>query len=295
MTAPNDVYVIKKRRSKFRVALRAVVCLLLIIVAVSGGYYWWTYHGPQRSIEIYKGISYGCEEITPVPEARGLIYWAKADLNVPGVSLYVTPLDPVAQGQGYEYRLRYVSTTVREENLAAAVNGTMFDSNSSIIRMSGDLARSIETTVSDHTVNHVNEYSYLLGWDENNVAEQELDKPPSKSGMARAKIGIATQNVTLRNGKVFLSAGHDVDHRTMIAVDPEKKLVWIAVFDHASVAFGANWLAQQGAKFGFAVDGGTSSAMAIGKDAVGVQSGTVTGNWRPVATQFGFRAEPISK
>jgi hypothetical protein len=38
---------------------------------------------------------------------------------------------------------------------------------------------------------------------------------------------------------------------------------------------------------------GTSMAMAIGSVAKNVRPGTVTGNWRPVATHFGFRAEPL--
>jgi hypothetical protein len=74
---------------------------------------------------------------------------------------------------------------------------------------------------------------------------------------------------------------------------PRRRLVWIACFDHASYLTAGRELVRLGAKVGLLVDGGTSMAMALGRDARGVRSGTVTGNWRPVATQFGFRAEPL--
>jgi hypothetical protein len=51
-------------------------------------------------------------------------------------------------------------------------------------------------------------------------------------------------------------------------------------------------LADLGAKDGMLLDGGDSSSTAIGTGASVVPPGTVYG-WRPVATQFGFRAEPL--
>jgi hypothetical protein len=89
------------------------------------------------------------------------------------------------------------------------------------------------------------------------------------------------------------AAGLAVDHRTMIAADPERRLVWIAVFDRASGRFVAQTLADEGAKIGVMVDGGTSTAMVLGAQARGVRPGAVMGNWRPVANVFGFRANNI--
>ena len=74
-------------------------------------------------------------------------------------------------------------------------------------------------------------------------------------------------------------ASHDNYHRFLIGV-----------FDKASARYAATRLAEEGATIGVVVDGGTSSTMAIGSDARGVRTGTITGNWRPVATVFGFRA-----
>jgi len=45
------------------------------------------------------------------------------NLATPGIELYVTPLDPVAVAQGWQYRLRRVADVVDKEKLAVAVNG----------------------------------------------------------------------------------------------------------------------------------------------------------------------------
>jgi hypothetical protein len=41
------------------------------------------------------------------------------------------------------------------------------------------------------------------------------------------------------------------------------------------------------------LDGGGSSSMAVGKGAAGVSPGVLYGGWRPVATFFGIKAQPI--
>jgi len=219
------------------------------------------------------------------------MHWIRADLNVPGVSLYVTPLDPDAKMHGREYRLRHVSTAVGEDHLAAAVNGTLFASDSNFIRLPGDFAISNETVVADHVVNHIHAHTYLFWWDDNLIAHQEGTKPPGASVLARAKWGIGGQEPVLQPD--HSSPGMGADQRTFIAADPEKKLVWITCFDKASYRFAARILAEHGAKIATAVDGGTSMAMVIGSGAKNVRAGTITGNWRPVATHFGFRADPL--
>ena len=80
------------------------------------------------------------------------------------------------------------------------------------------------------------------------------------------------------------------DQRTIIAADPQKKLVWIACFDKASYRFISYYMERRGAKIITALDGGSSKAMVIGSGAKNVRSGTITGNWKPVATVFGFKA-----
>jgi hypothetical protein len=272
----------------------AAIGAFFVLIAV--GCFLWTYHGPMPPTEIYLGIVYSCRRLPEGPQSGGLLHLVRADLNVPGVSLYVTPMDPEALMHGRRYRLQYVTTVVREKHLAAAVNGTLFTSDSSLIRLPGDWASGLETVVADHVVDHIDPNSYLLWWDDRVISHLSWTKPPAAQALADAKWGISGQGPILWEGKMRpTAAGTDPDHRTLIAVDPPRRLVWIAVFDRASTRFAAQTLAEEGAQFGINVDGGTSSAMAIGPDARGVRPGVVAGNWRPVANVFGFRASRIDE
>jgi hypothetical protein len=88
-----------------------------------------------------------------------------------------------------------------------------------------------------------------------------------------AKWGIGGQDLWLQDGEVWSGNRRCfiVDAQTAVAVDLPRKL---------------------GARDGMLLDGGSSSSMAIGTGASVVSSGAVHG-WRPVARQFGIRAEPL--
>ena len=121
----------------------------------------------RASTEIFEGITYGCERLEPSEEGSGFVHWVRIDLTAPGIELYVTPMDPTAVSQGWQYRLRRVGDVVDREHLAVAINATLFTSNSSWRpRMSGDLANGVETVVADHVVSHVWEHTYLLWFDD---------------------------------------------------------------------------------------------------------------------------------
>ncbi len=272
---------------------RAPLVALASAAVVVAVWFAYRYHGPTVPVEIYRGVTYGCDRMG---DAGGLVHWARADLTVPGVRLYATPIDPGAKAAGWEYKLRHVSTAVAADHLAAAVNGTLFGSDSTLIRLPGDDARSLETIVADGVANHVDPNTYLLWWDRAGIAHQETTKPPMLTVLAQSAWAIGGQQTVVLDGAVVAWAdGTAEDHRTAIGADPERRLVWIACFDHASYASAGRELVRLGAKIGILVDGGTSTAMALGGDARGVRPGTVTGNWRPVATQFGFRADPLPR
>src|ERR1019366_10290261 len=84
----------RKRLAKWIAAIGA--CFVLISV----GRFLWTYHGPFPPTEIYRGITYSCRHLPEGPQSGGLLHMVRADLNVPGVSLYVTPMDPEALMHG---------------------------------------------------------------------------------------------------------------------------------------------------------------------------------------------------
>ena len=73
--------------------------------------------------EIFEGITYGCKRLDTTEEGNGLVHWMSINLATPDIELYVTPLDPVAVAQGWQYRLRRVGDVVDKEKLEVAVNG----------------------------------------------------------------------------------------------------------------------------------------------------------------------------
>ena len=135
----------------------AVVAILA--ASFGGGYVWWNRRQPQAATEIFEGATYGCDRLPASEEGSGLLHWVRVALGTPGVELYVTPLDPTAITQGWQYRLRFTEDVVESEHLAVAINATM-------IRMPGDLARNVETVVADHVVNSGWPAAHLLWFDD---------------------------------------------------------------------------------------------------------------------------------
>jgi hypothetical protein len=249
---------------------------------------------PHTPTQIFQGIAYGRELLVSTDEGGGLLHWVRVDLSVPGVNLYVTPLDPTAAAHGWQYRLRGIGEVADREQLAVVINGTLFTSKPSWRpRLAGDLARSVETVVADHVVSHVWEHTYLLWFDEQLKPSLEMSKPPPTAALAMAKWGIGGQGIGLRDGKVWPSLGRAPDSRTAVAIDRARQLLFLAVGGNISPRRILQELADRGATDGMLLDGGNSSSMAIGKNAQGISAGIVYGGWRPVATHFGVKARPL--
>lgn len=159
--------------------------------------------------------------------------------------------------------------------------------------MAGDLARGGETVVADHVVSHISQHTYLLWFDDRLAPHLSRSRPPTAAELARAKWGIGGQAVWLWGDKVWPGSDRRPDSRTAVAIDPERKLLFLAVGQNISPRLMLQELADLGAKDGMLLDGGDSSSMAIGKGARGVSAGVLQGGWRPVATQFGVRARPF--
>jgi hypothetical protein len=223
------------------------------------------------------------------------LHWVQVDLSAPGIGLYVTPLDAEAVANGWQYRLRWISDVVRRERLAVVINGTLFSSDTGRWRpqLPGDLARSLETVVADHVVSHIWEHTYLMWFDDQLTPHLDLSKPPKPADLARAKWGIGGQGIGLRDGKLWPGNTRSPDSRTAVAIDAARKLLFLAVAEDISPHLILQKLAELGAKDGMLIDGGHSSAMAIGQLAKHVSSGVVLSYWRPTATQFGVRAQPL--
>jgi hypothetical protein len=215
------------------------------------------------------------------------------NLTAPGIAPYVTSKDPTAVSQGWQYRLRRVGDVVASEHLAVAINGTLFSSQSRWWRRSGDLANAGISLVADHIVTHGWLDTYLLWFDDQLTLHLRPDKT-AEAELAMAKWGIGGEDFWLRDGRVWPGdyRSHILDGRTAVAVDLPRKLLFLAVGTHISPNVMFETLADIGAKDGMLLDGGDSSSMAIGTGASVLSPGAVHG-WRPVANQFGVRAEPL--
>jgi hypothetical protein len=245
--------------------------------------------------EIFSGVTYGCERLERTEQGYGVLHWVRVELGAPGIEPYVTPLDPSAVAQGSQYRLRWIENVVRDEHLAVAVNGALFTSEYSWRpRLPGDLANGVETVVSEHVVSHFWKHAYLLWFDDNLNPHLRPSKPPNSAELREAKWGIGGQAVWLHDGKVWSGSNRQPDSRTAIGIDAERKLLFLAVAEWASPHLVLEELAKLGARDAMLLDGGASSAIAIGEGARDVPTGPLFGGSRPVATFFGVRARRLS-
>lgn len=280
------------RRRLLRWSVRLAALSALVGLAVVG-YRWWTRARPTSPTEIFRGVTYTCIEMNE-PECRGLVHLVKVDLTAPGIQLYLTPLDPEAVAQGYQYRLDNAAAVLEREHLAVVVNAALFSSDSGIFQWSGDLARGVQTIVAEGQVSHIDPHTFLLWFQSDLTPHLEFENPPTEAVVRQARWGIGGGAVPLWKGRLREeAANHNVDRRTAVGIDTNRRLLWLSVFENASSAAVARVLAKQGAQDGILLDGGHSTTMVLGPTATHVQTGTLLYGGRPEATFFGVRADPL--
>jgi peptidoglycan/LPS O-acetylase OafA/YrhL len=249
---------------------------------------------PTPPTEIFQGVTYTCEELDE-DECKGLVLVVRVDLTAPGVGIYLTPLDPEAVRHGYQYRLTDPATVLRKEDLAVVINATFFSADSTLFYKSGDLARGVQTVIVDGKVSHVDPHSYMLWFEPDLTPHIENSKPPTEAVLRRARWGIGGGGVPVWHGQALIhGANHQMDSRTAVGIDSQRRLLWLAVFENASEGAVPQVLVRHGVQEGFLLDGGHSTTMVIGPGAAGVTSGTFFGGVRPVATCLGIKAQRIS-
>ena len=217
----------------------------------------------------------------------------RVDLTAPGVELYVTPLDPAAVARGWQYRLREVEDVVARERLAVAINGTYFATEPGPwLRFSGDLARTMQTLVSDHVIAYGPWGASLLWFDAELAPHVLRSRSAVEPALARAKWAVGAHELQLQNGQVVWRGDSTADARTAIGIDEARRLLFLAVGERISPGRVLHMLADLGARDGILLDGGGSSAMEIGQGSTGIPAGVLLGGGRPVATYIGVRALP---
>jgi hypothetical protein len=208
----------------------------------------------------------------------------------------VTPLDPAAAARGWQYRLRPIEDVLEREHLAVAVNGTYFATASgSWLRFSGDLARSMQTLISDHVVAYGPWGASLLWFDAELAPHLLRLSSATEPVLTRAKWAVGAHVLQLHNGQVLGGDDSTADARTAIGIDQPRKLLFLAIAERISQPRMLHILADLGARDGFLLDGGGSSAMGIGRGSTGIPATVLLGGGRPVATYIGVRALPCRR
>src|SRR5262249_6369159 len=110
--------------------------------------------------------------------------------------------------------------------------------------------------------------------------------------LTRAKWAVGAHTLQLHNGQVLGGGDSTADARTAIGIDQSRKLLFLAVAERISQPRMLHILANLGARDGFLLDGGGSSAMGIGRGGTGIPATVLLGGGRPVATYIGVRALP---
>jgi Phosphodiester glycosidase len=272
------------------------VCRFVAFVVVLGAFLhgdFWEQCHPHQPVEIFAGVTYGCDRLAVTQEGGGLVHWVRIDLTAPGIELYVTPLDPAATARGWQYRLRPIEDVLEREHLAVAINGTYFTTASgSWLRFSGDLARSMQTLISDHVVAY-GPWGNSLLWFGAELAPHALElSSAAETTLSRAKWAVGAHMLQLHDGQVLESGDATANARTAIGIDQSRKLLFLAVAERISHPRMLHILADLGARDGILLDGGDSSAMGIGRGSTGIPAAVLLGGGRPVATYIGVRARP---
>jgi hypothetical protein len=257
------------------------------------GYVWLCRPKPMAATQIFRGVTYTCQPLDPGGEGTGLLQLITVDLTTPGLELFIPPTDRSLADNGDEYRLSWTPWVAWSENLSVTVNGTLYRA-AWPHRMPGARGQSTETIVANHAVNHVDPNSYLLWFEDDLTPHLEPHKPPPAAALAKAKWGIGGQADWISNGGFNPCLGHEPLRGTYLGINPDRKLLFIAVFDNASTTTVANMLAKRGVTDLINVDSGASTSLTIGSGAAGIWPRTTTWPHCGNANQFGIRAPKLT-
>jgi hypothetical protein len=273
---------------------RAALRMVLALAIVAGSMLicaWWSKPPVRPAGEIFRGVVYECREMNSA-DGSGKAHLIRIDLKEPGVELYLTPEDAGAKSSGNEYVTRWGPRVAREEGLALAINGVLFNASMKNV-LPGSHVKAIETLIVDHKVNHEYGPQSLIWFDESLSPRLELGRPPSKEVMAKARWAIGSQLVIYRNRAVSQYAGNNPDARTLVGIDEGQKLLYFGVFENASAIAATQMLADFGAREIVPMDGGSSTMLTFGPGAKGVSSGAAVYPLRSLPIFVGVRAKPL--
>jgi hypothetical protein len=150
----------------------------------------------------------------------------------------------------------------------------------------------MQTLISDHLVAYGPWRTSLLWFDDELAPHVLRLSSAAEPILPRAKWAVGAHVLQLHNGQILADDDSTADARTAIGIDQPRKLLFLAIAERISQPRMLHILADLGARDGFLLDGGGSSAMEIGRGSTGIPATVLLGGGRPVATYIGVRALP---
>ena len=298
----------------------AGIWLGLIAVAAAVG---WLFHAgpasrplagkPTQPVEIFQGITYHSYRLADSPHGGGMVHVVRADLNQPGVGVYVGGPEADA-APPWRYRTRYPWQVASRRDLAVTVNGLMFgsrvqgrlsqrtDPGTGWWRLAhnavpvNDAARTRMTAIADGLVNLRSDRLKLIWQDAAGQVHFTGRLGDDPTGYEQAVWGVGGDLLFVAGGRPeawAVANPHQPQARCVIGVNSRENQVWLIVFEWADYRLVAEQVARHGPRFALNLDGGGSTGMVIGPGARGVEPGTRLGGYRPSAVPIGFLARRI--
>ena len=245
---------------------------------------------------IFSGITYGCELLERSEEGHGILHWVRVELRAPGIELYVTPLDPSALAR------RLSISTALDRRRRCEMNALRSPSMGPVhlkAQLATGIARGSRKGGGDRCFGPCDEP--FLGTHLSPVVRRCAKRASAAVQAAKAgrspkgEMGDRRAGRWLREGKIWSGSDRKPDKRTAIGIDAERKLLFLTVAEWASPRLLLEQLSKLGARDAMLLDGGGSSAMAIGEGGRDLARGALLGGWRPVATFFGVKARRLDE
>jgi hypothetical protein len=120
------------------------------------------------------------------------------------------------------------------------------------------------------------------------ASRRRARRPPDRASChASGEVGSRRTHAAVTERAGFGGGDSTADARTAIGIDQPRKLLFLAIAERISQPRMLHVLADLGARDGFLLDGGGSSAMGIGRGSTGIPATVLLGGGRPVATYIG--------
>jgi len=248
--------------------------------------------------ELFDGVTYRRRVVTE--PSLAVVHVIEIDTTKPGTRYVVTP--PDRPGEKYEMRLRKTSDFASASDVDIAINANYYSAPDAIANHIWDLmpragrpAEVLGIAASDGVVYGKQWYGATLYLNDHRVG---VDRPQA---IDEAVSGI---RFMVRDGKPVRESPSDVpDPRTVVALDAERRTLWLIVVDGRQPGYSvgmrrydvAQFAMRLGARDAIELDGGGSTTLVVRDDdgVLRVLNSPIhtrlPGRQRPVANHLGVR------